>query len=263
MHKPWDPSNDIFKLTATIPSAQITTMQIDLNSDLGEGCGHDSELMPLITSANVGCGFHAGDAETAHATLWLAREHGTQVGAHPGFPDRENFGRLELPWDAGRIYIECLYQVGALLGLAKELSCPLSYLKPHGALYNMACRDGEMAGALAKVAFEFNLGLMGLPGSQLQKAANGLVPFIAEGFADRRYQSDGSLVPRSEPDAFVKDPEEAVRQAEKLIRDQGIQTLCVHGDNPEALAFVAALREAFVREGYHIQPFVLDRSKCR
>jgi 5-oxoprolinase (ATP-hydrolysing) subunit A len=236
----------------------MIAMHIDLNCDLGEGCGHDAELMELITSANVGCGFHAGDTETTFAALRLAAKRGVQVGAHPGFPDRANFGRVDLPWNADRVYQECLYQTGALLGLAGAAGCPVCYLKPHGALYNMACRDMELARALVESAKQLGLALMGLPGSCMQRAAQGKVHFIAEGFADRRYLPDGSLTPRSQPDAFVLDPAQAVAQAEKLIRDQGVVTLCVHGDNPQALAFVQALRAGFVRQGYSLAPFAAD-----
>ena len=127
-------------------------MFIDLNSDLGEGCGHDAELLALVTSANVGCGFHAGDAETSFETLHLAARRRVQVGAHPGFPDKENFGRRDLAWNSQQVYRECLYQVGALLGLAKAANCPVRCLKPHGTLYNIACRDPAYAGAIAEAA---------------------------------------------------------------------------------------------------------------
>src|SRR5262245_2285354 len=116
-------------------------MHIDLNCDLAEGCPHDAELMPLITSANLACGAHAGDPAIMTAALRLAKEYQVQVGAHPAFPDRENFGRVELPFDEGRIWQDCVYQIGALTGLAHGVSVPVRYVKPHGALYNLACRD--------------------------------------------------------------------------------------------------------------------------
>src|SRR5579885_2375174 len=193
-------------------------MAIDLNCDLGEGCPFDAELMPLITSANVACGFHAGDPATAHATLSAAARHGVQVGAHPGFPDRENFGRRELVRGEEQVFEDCVYQIGALAGLAKAVGLPLRYVKPHGALYNMACRDDAYARPVVAAAELFGLALMGLPDSRLQALSAGRVPFVAEGFADRRYRPDGSLVPRTQPDAFVEDPAEAVRQAEWLLR---------------------------------------------
>jgi UPF0271 protein len=230
-------------------------MSIDLNCDLGEGCPYDAELMPLITSANIACGFHAGDPATMHAALTAAARHGVQVGAHPGFPDREGFGRRELARSEEQIFADCVYQIGALAGLAKTVGLPLRYVKPHGALYNMACRDDAYARPVVAAAELFGLALMGLPNSRLQALNAGRVPFVAEGFADRRYLPDGSLVPRTRPDAFVEDPEEAVRQAEWLLREKGVRTLCVHGDNPQALAFVRTLRTEFARRGIEVRPF--------
>ncbi len=225
-------------------------MTIDLNCDLGEGCPHDAELMPLITSVNIACGFHAGDASTALAALKLAAKHGVRAGAHPSFPDRESFGRRELARTEEQVYEECVYQVGALAALARAAGISLSHVKPHGALYNMACRDDTFARPVAAACALFGLPVVGLPGSRLQA----LCPaFIAEGFADRRYLPDGSLVPRSRPDAFVHDPDEAVQQAIRLIRENGVQTLCVHGDNPQALAFVRALRQALDRQGIAVR----------
>jgi UPF0271 protein len=230
-------------------------MEIDLNCDLGEGCPHDAELMPLITSANIACGFHAGDPATAFAALETAQRHGVQAGAHPGFADRENFGRRELERTEQQLFEDCVYQIGALAGLAKALGAKLRYVKPHGALYNMACRDEAYARPVIAAVELFDLQLMALPNSRLQALCAGRVPFVAEGFADRRYLPDGSLVPRSRPDAFVEDPAEAVRQVEWLLRDKGVRTLCVHGDNPQAVAFVRQLRESLTREGIAIRPF--------
>jgi len=231
-------------------------MSIDLNCDLGEGCPFDAELMPLITSANIACGFHAGDPASMRAALAAAARHGVQVGAHPGFPDREGIGRRELVRSEEQVFEDCVYQIGALAGLAKTVGLSLRYVKPHGALYNMACRDDAYARPVVAAAELFGLALMGLPESRLQALCAGRVPFVAEGFADRRYLPDGSLVPRSRPDAFVEDPDEAVRQAEGLLRDKGVQTLCVHGDNPQALAFVRKLREELARRGIEVRPFV-------
>jgi UPF0271 protein len=230
-------------------------MEIDLNCDLGEGCPYDAELMPLITSANVACGFHAGDVATAHAALRAAKQHGVQVGAHPGFPDREHFGRRELPRSEEQVFEECVYQIGALTGLARAVGLELRYVKPHGALYNMACREDAYARPIVAAVELLGLQLMGLPGSRLEALSAGRCPFVAEGFADRRYQPDGSLVPRSRPDAFVEDPAEAVRQAQWLLREKGVRTLCVHGDNPQALAFVRELRAALQRQGLVITKF--------
>jgi UPF0271 protein len=230
-------------------------VEIDLNCDLGEGCAFDEELLALITSANVACGGHAGDPATAFATLTAAARYGVRAGAHPGFADREHFGRVELARTEQQVFEDCVYQIGALAGLARAVGQPLSHLKPHGALYNMACRDDAYARPVVAAAVLFELPLLGLPGSRLEALCAGRCRFVAEGFADRRYQPDGSLVPRSRPDAFVEDPAEAVRQVEWLIRERGVRTLCVHGDNPHALAFVRELRAALTRQGLTIRAF--------
>lgn len=230
-------------------------MQIDLNSDLGEGCGHDQELLPLITSANVSCGFHAGDAETAWATLETAARLGVRVGAHPGFADREHFGRRELQKTEDEVYRECLYQVGALETVARAAGNPLRYLKPHGALYNMACRDERYARPLVAAAEQLALPLVGLPGSRLETLSAGRCGFFAEGFADRRYLPDGTLVPRARPDAMIEDPAEAVAQMIRLIGEGRVHTVCVHGDNPRALAFVRELRKVLIDRGVILRAF--------
>jgi 5-oxoprolinase (ATP-hydrolysing) subunit A len=230
-------------------------MELDLNCDLGEGCPYDAELMPLITSANIACGFHAGDPATAHATLQLAAQHGVQVGAHPGLADREHFGRRELQRTQTQIFEESVYQIGALAGLARAVGVPLRYVKPHGALYNMACRDDAYARPIVEAVALFGLVLMALPESRLESLSTGRCPFVREGFADRRYLPDGSLVPRSHPDAFVQDPAEAVQQAQWLQRERGVRTLCVHGDNPQAMAFVRELHDALSQRGFVIRRF--------
>jgi 5-oxoprolinase (ATP-hydrolysing) subunit A len=233
----------------------MTGMELDLNCDLGEGCPCDAELMPLITSANVACGFHAGGPAAAHAALRLAARHGVQVGAHPGFPDREHFGRQEMARSEEEVFEDCVYQIGALAGLARAVGVPLRYVKPHGALYNMACREDAYARPVVAAAELFGLALLGLPGSRLEALSASRCPFVAEGFADRRYLPDGSLVPRGRPDAFIEDSAEAVRQAERLVRDRGVRTLCVHGDNPQAVAFVRALRQALTHQGLTLRAF--------
>lgn len=236
-------------------SAYNLRMDIDLNCDLGEGCAFDSELIPLITSVNIACGFHAGDPHMAMSALTAAARHGVQPGAHPSFPDREHFGRDELSRTEQQVFEDCVYQVGALAGLARAAGCALSHLKPHGALYNMACRDDAYARPVVAASALFGLPLLGLPGSRSQALSSGKCPFIAEGFADRRYLSDGDLVPRSRPDAFVDDPTEAARQADWLVRERGVRTICVHGDNPEALRFVRELRNTLTGLGHRIVPF--------
>jgi UPF0271 protein len=230
-------------------------MEVDLNCDLGEGCAHDGELMPLITSANIACGFHAGSPALARAACTAAAQYGVQIGAHPGFPDRQNFGRKEMTRTEQEIFEDCLYQVGALAGIAKTVGQPVRHLKPHGALYNMACRDDAYARPIVDVAALFSLTLLGLPHSRLQAASEGRCTFVAEGFADRRYRPDGSLVPRAEPDAFIAEPEQAVSQVLWLLRERGVRTICVHGDNPRAVAFVRGLRDALHRAGIAIRAF--------
>jgi UPF0271 protein len=228
-------------------------MEIDLNADLGEGAGFDAELMALVTSANVCCGAHAGSPTVAAETLQLAREHGVAVGAHPGYPDREHFGRRELELPEYELWAECTFQIGGLVGLSIGEDAPVRYVKPHGALYNQACRDPVVARAVVAAAVVFDLPVIGLPDSAL--ASEAITPFIPEGFADRRYRPDGSLVPRTEPDAFVHDPDEAVKQVEWLIREKGVRTICVHGDNPQAVAFAKAVREALLARGFVLKAF--------
>ncbi len=230
-------------------------MDIDLNSDLGEGCGLDADILPLVTSANIACGFHAGDVHTALEALIAADRCGVHVGAHPGYPDRESFGRRELEMAEQDVCRLCMRQIGVLQNLARLAGVKIRYLKPHGALYHQAMRDEGFARPVIVAAEMLGLAVIGLPRSRLAFLCQGRVPFFAEGFADRRYRPDGSLVPRSEPDAFVTDPDEAVRQAERLIREQGIRTLCVHGDNPEAVAFVQALRESLLKRGVTLKAF--------
>jgi UPF0271 protein len=230
-------------------------MDIDLNCDLGEEAGEDAAIMPLITSANVACGFHAGSPATAFATLRLAAEYGVAVGAHPGHPDREHFGRRELPRPPEQVYEDCIYQIGALIGLAQAAGCRVTYVKPHGGLYHQACREENYADAVVAATRLFDLSLIGLPGSALHRASAGRCRFFAEGFADRRYLPDGSLVPRDRPDAFVRSPDEAVAQVERLLKERGIRTICVHGDNPQAVDFVRALRDALQARGFRIKAF--------
>jgi 5-oxoprolinase (ATP-hydrolysing) subunit A len=230
-------------------------MEIDLNSDLGEGCPLDADLMPWITSANIACGFHAGNVKTIHAALSAATKHGVQAGAHPGFDDREHFGRRELTRSEQEIYNECLFQVGGLAALAAAEGLALKHLKPHGALYNMACRDDAYARPLVAVAERLALTLVGLPGSRMESLSRGRCRFVSEGFADRRYMPNGSLVPRTQPNAFIHDPEEAVRQVTWLISEKKVRTICVHGDNPQALDFVRQLRDILQRAGFEVRAF--------
>ncbi len=231
-------------------------MEIDLNADLGEGAGFDAELMPLITSANVCCGLHAGGPGEMARAFTLADQHGVVTGAHPGYADREHFGRRDMPLAPDDIADLCVYQIGAAIGLGQANGSPVRYVKPHGALYNRACADPEAADAVVWACGQFRLPVVGLPNSALRdRALRHGIEFVPEGFADRRYRPDGSLVPRTEPDAFVHDPQEAVRQVQWLIREKGVRTICVHGDNPQAVAFTKGVREALLARGFTLKPF--------
>jgi 5-oxoprolinase (ATP-hydrolysing) subunit A len=232
-------------------------MNLDLNADLAEGAGFDDQLMPLITSANVCCGEHAGGPEEIAATLELALKYGVSVGAHPGYSDRENFGRVELILSDQAIIDLVKRQLETLDGQARKMGIEVRYVKPHGAFYNQACRDRRIADAIVAAVIVSQRPLVGLPGSQLEAACRNRLPFVPEGFADRRYRTDGSLVPRSEADAFIRDPEDSVKQAEWLMREKGIRTICVHGDNPSAVAFAKAIREALLARGVSLKPFTI------
>lgn len=228
-------------------------MHIDLNADLGEGAGRDAELLELVPSANVCGGLHAGTASGIADTIRAAHERGVVVGAHPGFADRANFGRVEQPVSPDDVFALVVYQLGALNALASGVK----YVKPHGALYHQVNRDAALAGALIEAARRFgDLPIVGLPHSALEAACRERAhPFVREGYADRRYRADGTLVPRTADDAFVHDPVEAVEQVERLIREHAVRTICVHGDNPEAVAFARAVRAALLARGFALVPF--------
>lgn len=231
---------------------------VDLNSDLGEGAGHDNEILDLVSSANIACGFHAGDPASIFATIQAALERGVSLGAHPSFPDRENFGRTEMTMPPAEVYSTVAYQIGGFQALARAAGGRMNHVKAHGALYNMAARDRTLADVIANavLALDPMLFLFAPVESQLDYAATELgLQTTSEVFADRNYLADGSLVPRSRADAFVHDPIEA---ADRILRilDEGkvravdgtdvtisAQTVCVHGDNPRAVDFVRKLRE--------------------
>jgi UPF0271 protein len=230
-------------------------MLIDLNCDLGEGAGTDVELLPLITSANVSCGAHAGTPGVILNTLELAAKHGVTVGAHPAHRDREHFGRRELRVPR-RDLVELIHgQIIYLRALAESAGAQIKYVKPHGALYNQACREDAYSEPVIAACELFGLPIVGLPGSRLQERAIDRVPFFAEGFADRRYRPDGSLVPRDQPGAFVESPHEAAEQVRRLISKHEVRTICVHGDNPAAVAFVRAVRDELLQAGAELRPF--------
>lgn len=248
-------------------------MEIDLNADVGESfgiytLGEDSALIPVITSANVACGFHAGDPGVMRATVALARAHGIAVGAHPSFPDLVGFGRREMNATPREIEDAVAYQIGALAGIAAVEGVRLQHVKAHGALYNMAARDRGVADAVARATalVDRTLILLGLPDSQLTAAGRAAgLRTASEGFADRAYQADGSLVPRSQPGAVIDDADAVVARAVTMARDHtvvaingtrvalDVETICVHGDTPGAAALAGRIREALQRAGIGVQ----------
>lgn len=243
-------------------------MSIDLNADVGEGM-RDEELLPYVTSVNVACGFHAGDPATMDETVARALASGVHVGAHPGFPDRENFGRVAVSMPADAIEDLVLYQVAALDGFVRSRGGALSHVKPHGALYHQGAEFPDVARAIAEGVRRFrpSLILMGAAGSMLLEAGRDAgLPVAAEAFADRRYRPDGTLTPRSQPDALLTDPEEAAAQAVSLARD-GLavasdgsrlsitpDSICLHGDTPGAGAIARRVSERLRQEGIRLAP---------
>jgi 5-oxoprolinase (ATP-hydrolysing) subunit A len=247
-------------------------MRIDLNSDLGESfgpwpMGQDAALMDSISSANVACGFHAGDPGAMRATIALAREKGVAIGAHPGFQDLVGFGRRELKATPAEVEDLVLYQVSALAGMASAQGVRLQHVKAHGALYNMACRDRALADAIAKAvaAFDRSLILFGLPNSELLRAgaAAGL-SVAAEVFADRAYDPDGSLTSRTKPGSVIHDTSTVVERAIKMVRDKQViavdgstislkaDTICLHGDTPGAADHAKAVRRGLEAAGVSV-----------
>jgi UPF0271 protein len=233
--------------------------QLDLNADVGEGDPRaDAALIPLVTSVNVACGLHAGDAQTMRATVALAMRNGVAVGAHPGFNDREGFGRRRQQLTASEIRDLLLSQLGALDAIAHTEGTTLHHVKPHGALYNQAETDDALAVAIVAAirVFDPTLRLVGRAGSAMERAARGAShPFLAEAFADRRYRADGTLLPRSEPGAVLADVEAVAQQVRALVTDGEVrasdgsrvevsfQTLCVHGDTPGAATLARRIRQ--------------------
>jgi len=230
---------------------------VDLNADLGEGAPSERELLALVSSANIACGFHAGTPATMTASIMAAREAGVAVGAHPSLADRENFGRQERPISPNEAFPIVAYQIGAFQAIATSLGVRPSHVKPHGALYNMAARDPALAEAVAHalLAVDRALILFAPDGSALARAGETLGLRVArEVFADRNYLADGSLVPRSRPDALLHDPEEAAARVLRMLHERVVRsvegidvairadTICVHGDTPEAVAFARKLR---------------------
>jgi UPF0271 protein len=243
-------------------------LSIDLNADVGEGMA-DEALLPYVTSVNVACGFHAGDPVTMDETVKAALARNVRVGAHPGFPDREHFGRVPVEMPAEAIENLVLYQVAALDGFVRSRGGALSHVKPHGALYHEGAEFPDVARAIAEGVRRFHAGLilLGAAGSMLLEAGRdaGLL-VAAEAFADRRYLPDGTLVPRSRPDALLTDPEEAAAQALTLARDGFVaaadgsrlslrpDSICLHGDTPGAAAIARRVSERLRQEGVRIAP---------
>lgn len=250
-------------------------LAIDLNADLGEGFGRsrlaaDEALLDMVSSANIACGFHAGDATTMRDTVMAAKARGVTIGAHPSYPDIPGFGRRELglsPRDIG-FHISC--QLRALRDVCGAEDAKLSYVKPHGALYNRAARDPEIAAMVVSSIrdVEPSLTLLGLAGSEMAHAAElAGIAFASEAFVDRAYKPDGTLVPRDQPGAVIHDVTSAVQRAVMLVKGKTItaddgselrisaQSLCVHGDNPDAAAMLSALRARLESGGITIAPF--------
>lgn len=246
------------------------SLKIDLNCDLGESfgrynLGEDAAMMALITSANIACGFHAGDPDVMACTVALAREHGVNIGAHPGYPDLQGFGRRRLDLTPQEIVHALIYQLGALQAFVKIAGLSLTHVKPHGALYNLASQDAQVAMAVADgvAAYDPALILVGLAGSALIQAGRSVgLQTANEGFPDRAYLADGNLSPRSQPGALITNPKAVAENALKLIRDGikvdgksvRIDTLCLHGDNPHAVQNARALREKLTLAGVAVAP---------
>ena len=237
-------------------------VKIDLNADLGEGSSADEALMTLVTSVNIACGFHAGDAQTMLESVRNAMNNGVAIGAHPSFPDRENFGRTAMDLPPETVYAQTLYQIGALEAIVRAENGALRHVKPHGMLYNQAAKDPALADAIARAVRDCNpqLILVGLAGSELIRAGERLgLTTRQEVFADRGYLPDGSLVPRTQAGALITDEAKALAQTlvrfgrvtstEGTTANVQADTVCLHGDGEHALQFARRLRAAFSDEG--------------
>ncbi len=241
---------------------------VDLNSDLGEGAGFDPELLDLVTSANIACGFHAGDPNSILQSITDAGARNVSVGAHPSLDDRENFGRLEGKIELIDVFAQVAYQLGAFSTLATAATLRVNHVKPHGALYNMAARDTGLSEAIVRAILVVDPYLiLYAPGnSALERAAESeQLRIVREVFADRNYLADGSLVSRERADALLSDPEEAARRVVRMLREGKVksvegtdvdvraETICVHGDTPGAVEFVRTLRAELELQGVTIR----------
>jgi UPF0271 protein len=243
-------------------------LTIDLNCDMGEGAGNDAAIMPYISSANIACGYHAGDEATMQRTVQLALEQNVAIGAHPGFADKENFGRLEMVLPLSQVYDLVAEQVYILRKIASSLGTILHHVKPHGALYNMAANDIHLAEVIAKAVkdVEPNLIFYGLYNSFLTSVPlDAGLKIASEVFADRRYHKDGKLVSRQTKGAVIEDENKAVEQALNMVLQNSVasvegeiiavypQTLCLHGDGKNAVAFAKKIHEALIENNIKIQ----------
>lgn len=246
---------------------------IDLNSDIGESfgaytMGNDAAVMKSVTSANVACGFHAGDPLVLKDTVALCSKLGVAVGAHPGYPDLVGFGRRNMSCSADEVYSDCLYQIGAAAAFCRANGLELQHVKPHGAMYNQAAKSPELAGAIVSAVSDVGGGLilMGLANSEFERAAGDRgIPFASEAFADRAYMPDGSLVPRSKPGAVIHDAQLAARRVVRMATEGTVEavdgtvinfrpaSVCMHGDTAEAVEMVAAVRVALEAAGVTIK----------
>lgn len=249
-------------------------VEVDLNCDLGESFGNykvgdDQSIIPLITSANIACGFHAGDHHVMNETVKLAKENNIQIGAHPGLQDLIGFGRRDMDISYTEVYEIVLYQLGALSAFCKIHNTKIHHVKPHGALYQMGARNPKIADAIVSAVKDFdkNLFLVGLSGSELIKSCKRLdLQYKSEVFADRGYEDDGQLVSRKKEGALITDTYEAVAQVLKMVKDSKVttisgkeipieaDTICVHGDGEHALNFVKEIIDTFQKEGIEIKP---------
>lgn len=245
---------------------------IDLNCDMGEGLSNDARLMPLISSANIACGFHAGNDSIMQTTIELAMQHGVAMGAHPGYADKVNFGRTDMHLSETQLYDLVTQQINALQKIANAMGASLHHVKPHGALYNQSSKDPSIAATLARAVFDVdkNLILYGLSGSiSISEARKKGLKTANEVFADRTYQPDGSLTPRSRPNAMIESEAESIRQVLQMLRDKTVttfsgtivpiqaDTICIHGDGPHALAFAKHINETLRQNELVIKPILL------
>jgi len=243
-------------------------MAIDLNCDMGEGAGEDEGIVPLVSSINVACGFHAGDPATIRATIRLAARHGVAVGAHPSYPDREGFGRAPMARSPEEVRDDVLYQVAAVRAFCAAEGVPLVHVKPHGALYNTAAQDPVLAAAICEAVRQVDPGLVivCLAGSPMAGVVRSLGMRCAEeAFADRGYTPGGTLVPRGRPGALVEDPGAVAERVAAMARERRVtsvagtpvtvaaDTICLHGDTPGAAVLAAAIRARLTRDGIEVR----------